>query len=84
MGGNSVRTFYVEQKDLGLELSRRRPLCVEQLTQGGYAEASGIRVGWHVLRIGNLVVGLQTDRDEALRWIHEGTAHLPEAEEDRW
>jgi len=82
MGGNSVRTLYMEQKDLGLELSRRPPLCVEQLTQGGYAEASGMRLGWQVLRVGNRVVGLQTDREEALRWIHEGTAHLPEAEED--
>jgi len=72
------KAFYFENRVHDLEITTSPPFRIE--ASGSYAAACGVKPGWAIVRVGHLVVGRETEHDEVMRILLEGSDHLPEAQ----
>mmetsp|Transcript_53515 Transcript_53515/g.165874 ORF Transcript_53515/g.165874 Transcript_53515/m.165874 type:complete len:83 (+) Transcript_53515:226-474(+) len=76
-GGGPLKVCFFERRFLGLGIASDMPLRIDLLAPEGPARACGLEPGWRVVRIGDVVVGNDMDREQLLAYIVAGSAHLP-------
>merc|ERR1712151_1015714 len=64
---------YFSQKPLGIVFSNTMPIKIREVTAESHAERSGVKLGWLLKRIGDVVV----TQENFERTLGEGLASLP-------